>query len=108
MNVTLTESGYTLDGKWRLVPVECVFPEAFGPHPTPPQSLSSFAPDWASYQQGRKDGRADAVAEMRSALNANPVRRMTMSGQRLSYVQLDELQGELDAICSKTLPEPAS
>jgi hypothetical protein len=22
MNVTLTESGYTLDGKWRLVPVE--------------------------------------------------------------------------------------
>ena len=65
MNVVLTESGYTLDGKWRLVPVECVFPEAFGPHPTP-QSLSSFAPDWASYQQG-----------------------------------------ELDAIYSKTLPEPA-
>ena len=44
MNVTLTESGYTLDGKWRLVPVECVFPEAFGPHPTP-QSLSSIPPD---------------------------------------------------------------
>ena len=40
MNVTLTESGYTLDGKWRLVPVECVFPEAFGPHPTPPAELA--------------------------------------------------------------------
>lgn len=68
---------------------------------------SSFEPDWANYQQGRKDGRADAVAEMRSALSAMPVRRMTMSGQRLSYVQLDELNGELDAIYSKTLPEPA-
>lgn len=68
---------------------------------------SSFEPDWVSYQQGRKDGRADAVAEMRSALNANPVLRMTMSGQRLSYAQLYELQGELGAIYSKIFPEPA-
>lgn len=197
MNVTLTDDGYTLDGKWRLVPSEYMesltlpnppaelaisakpvavvdagddgyfaeilpdcsvsvgdqlyaFPplnvsrelwiesfsqwweahgqylragggqyeKTFGYHaweaaaalyvaPNPLQSLSPFAPDWANYQQGRKDGRADAVAEMRSALSATPVRRMTMSGQMLSYVQLDELNGELDAIYSKTLPEPA-
>lgn len=120
MNVLLNESGYTLDGKWRLVPVEPTYEMAIlsldggldyklgvkaAPPPPPPQQ-SPFAPDWANYQQGRKDGRADAVADMRSALSAMPVRRLKMSGQRFSYVQLDELNGELDAIYSKPLPEP--
>jgi hypothetical protein len=42
MNVTLTDEGYTLDGKWRLVPSEYMESLTI---PNPPQSLSSIPPD---------------------------------------------------------------
>ena len=62
MNVTLTESGYTLDGKWRLVPVEPTYEMAIlslnggldyklgvkaapPPPPSPPPPQQSPGPD---------------------------------------------------------------
>jgi len=57
MNVTLTDEGYTLDGKWRLVPVELTetqwltgfvspagYADVIKAAPNPPQSLSPWQP----------------------------------------------------------------
>ena len=41
MNVTLTDDGYTLNGKWRLVPSEYMESLTI---PSPPQSLSPWQP----------------------------------------------------------------
>ena len=55
MNVTLTSEGFTLDGKWRLVPVELedgytrdlfgdFYTDRIKAAPNPPQSLSPWQP----------------------------------------------------------------
>ena len=112
MNVTLNESGFTLDGKWRLVPSEYMESLTI---PNPPQSLSP----WQPIATAPKDG-TEFIAIDKSAVFPTPFvvcwtdtfQEFVVGGESIMSLVLNDAL-RMDDTCSidathwMPLPEPA-